>query len=273
MSAHNVRLVILAAILPMLLLVGQAGALTAVLNGSCSSGVSGHSQYITFSIYDSGNASVTNMLLDPRFVGLNMAGANSIALVAPGNNYSAKMYLNGTAMPGEYAGAIIARYAQGSSVFFTSFPCLVSFGNSTPSQVNTLTREKGDNIYGQAFNIGNAPLNVSVYMFVPPEFGVSPGMVNFTLNSNSEKSFNFTYSKPNESDIYTSFAIGSSYVYKGVHYASLTSFPVSLYTNANGISLDLLILYVSGGVVAALVALIVYSVLSKRHKRRNDSGA
>lgn len=272
MSFSNARIVFLAAILPMLLLVGQAGALTAVLNGGCSTGVLGQSRYINFSLSSSGNASLTNMLLDPTFVGLNITGANSIALVAPGNNYSVSMYVNGTPIPGEYAGAILARYSQGPSVFFASFPCLVTFGNAPPSQVSTVTKERGDNIYGEAFNIGDAPLNVSVYMFVPPEFKVSPHAENFTISPNSQKAFNFSYSKPNESGVSTSFAIGSSYTYKGVHYASLAILPIGLYKNA-GINLDLLMLYLSGGVIAALAALIVYSVLSKRRKARKADGA
>lgn len=273
MSASNIRLVVLAAILPMLILVGQAGALTAVLSGSCTPGVSGQAQYVNFSIYDSGNASVTNMVLDPNFVDLNMTGANSISLVAPGNNYSVKLYVNGTAMPGSYAGAIIARYTQGPSVFFATFPCLASFGSHGPSQVNTVTTVKGNRITGEAFNIGSTPLNVSVYLFVPPEFSVSPSMENFTIRPDSEKTFNFTYSKPNESDINTSFALGSSYTYKGVHYAALSGLPINLYRGATGINMDLLVLYVSSGIIAALVALIAYSVLSKRRRRRNVGGA
>ena len=272
MSASNIRLVALAAIIPMLILIGQAGALTAVLSGSCTPGVSGQTQYVNFSVYDSGNASVTNMVLDPNFVGLNMTGANSISLVAPGNNYSVRLYVNGTAMPGSYAGAIIARYTQGPSVFFASFPCLASFGSYGPSQVSTVAKEKGNRISGEAFNIGSTPLNVSVYMFVPPEFSVSPSMENFTIGPDSEKPFNFTYSKPNESDINTSFALGSSYIYKGEHYAVLSSMSINLYKGANGINLDLLVLYVSGGIIAALIALIAYSVLSKRRRLRGSAG-
>ena len=268
MSIKSKSAIPIAMLLPLLLLLGQANAATAVLSGACFSGSSPSGQYINFSIFDSGNASVTNMLLTPDFVGLNVTSYNSIGLVGPGNNYSVRFYTNnGTKAEGEYAGAIIARYSQGSSEFFTSFPCLANFGNALPSLTSITSKRIGNKIEGEVFNIGKSTYNVSVYMFVPPGFTVSPQFLNYTIKPNSAANYSFTFSEPNETGVSTSFAIGSSYESNGVHYASLGIYSISLGKPASVLNLGLITIYAGAAVVAALVALIIYSrFVRKKHK-------
>ncbi len=256
------------------LCLSMARADTITLTGTCSpSVVNATHDYIEFNLSNSGNGTATDILLLPKISGASSYNQSvSANILAPESTLQFMVYAHNLSYPGDYAENFLVEYGQGSSTFIALFPCLVPVLARTQSAVLI---EDVANSSRSAYNATivnpSYPVNASVQVVVPEELTARPSAFNVELNTTvpSRISFNVT---PLASGVGTfTSAIEASYVYKGMHYASLQTFGVSIGAAASGGSGDITLLALAA-IIICIIALIAFSIARGRARPAAKTG-
>ncbi len=253
-----------------ILLVGVSGASTVTLTGSCySNTINATNSRMQFNITNSGNGTATDMVIEPEISGAQLAGNSTmlIPFVEPGMSYPQQIVLSNFSMPGSYVERFVVRYSQGSSTFTTIFPCIVNIGSRSVSllAVTGVTRS-GNRLVLNISSIADYPITANVSAFAPPDFNISQSMQNVTVRGYSLSNVSFAFVPPSITDAAFPISIIVSYARNGVHYSTLAITTITFGSKSSGNAGFSYIIIASIAVIAAIIALIIFSALRGRHK-------
>ncbi len=242
---------------------GFACADTITLTGTCSQSiVNATNNHITFNLSNSGNGTATNILLLPRVSGGITANTSMHAnILAPDSAIGFDIYMHNLSYPGSYAQNFLVEYGQGSSAFIALFPCIVPIiSNAQGAVVVGSVSNPSGSLYNATIENPSFPVNAVVQVAVPPELSAKPQSFNLTLgqSSVSQISYNVT---PIVSEVGTfTSAIEVSYIYEGMHYASMRAFGVSIGSHAAAGTGNFTLIAI-GAVIICIIILLILSVI------------
>jgi hypothetical protein len=255
-------------IILMSLVLAYASASTVTLTGSCPGSVlTNSSNYIEFTIANSGNGTASDMIIQPILSGMSTYNsAEELPIVTPGSNYTERFYMYNLSVPGSYAIEFLATYEQGASNFTTFFPCLAYVGRPAVSLASITLSVHGGSAIANISSLSKSPINASLVLLAPPELHVLAPQRNLTIAPYSSATERFTVSQPN---LQATFPIIAqlSYSYAGIHYASIATAMIGL-SSAELQSSHLSEINLGFGVaVAVIVVLIAVSFVKSRGRK------
>ncbi|MCL5430029.1 MAG: hypothetical protein M1504_00960 [Candidatus Marsarchaeota archaeon] len=263
------------AFLTFLFLFGTAYSGTVTLTGTCHSTLS--SNYVNFTISNSGNDSATDMYVTPYLFGMgngSAASASYAGLLGPGQNYSHSFYINSAPIHGTYAIGFITSYSQGGSAFSAAFPCLASFGAVEGSgiSIGNIAQSKGDYLEATIYNNRSTAVNATVYAIAPYSLEILPKSISLSLNPGSYKnvSFEVNSSIPDGIGAFT-LAIAAEYTVNGTHHATMSTYDMKAGSSVVQIGVGenrYLPEEIIGTIIIMLVALIITSLLKSKGAKK-----
>ena len=249
--------------------VSHAG--TVVLTGTCSGNLA-PGNVLNFALFNNGTDTAYSLLVSPIIQNASPAeNTYSISSLPPRVSITTHIGLLNITGRGSYVSALILNYQQGQQTFTALFPCIINFSNSTNSTLRIFhsSQVNSSNIAKIEVNVTNGSnnnLSTIVSMFVPPTFtNLSSSSYLIALKPFQTKSLFFTYALPLGQVNYTT-AIAASYVFGGLHYASLATLAVSNYippTKANSQNY----LFIGVIVIVVLLLLLIVRSIIRRRKR------
>ncbi len=247
----------------------MASASTVTLTSSCSNIAVGNSgKYVNFTISNSGDGTATSMILTAAQQGLYSNTVNNVTSLPPGSAETFRFYLTNVTYPGSYGFGVYALYMQGQQSFIVSFPCVVSFMNSSGSQLAITNASVANRqITAQVMNLARHSINATTYFIASPITGLSTNPTAFSIAAGDLHPIKaeVAVSKLN---ITVPVAILVTYVENNMSYTSMSTVNVSL-TSSNGFDLTTMVLV---AIIAVVVALIIASIAATIRKRGAKAG-
>ena len=257
------------------LFVGIAGASTVTLTGSCSDLMASNSgMYINFTLSNTGNGPASDMFLTTNLHGLYSYNISTLQTLNPNQEHTFKFPIkNQNVYKGTYGFGVLVSYAQGSQRFSVSFPCLVSYVNSTKSLLITNASTQNSQINVSVVNTAPYPLNATVY-FINPQGLLNPEMIRMAIAKNGAYKFDSVINQSMLSPSETiDIGIITSYIHDSISYSSLnlitfSSSPSSSHTT-NPIFYAWILI---AAIIIFLILLIVISIIKNRkHSKKSES--
>ena len=255
-----------------LLLASLAAAGTLTLSGLCRNPVDGTSIVFNLSNSNLSNDTAYNIGIQPFISGARSAseGYAVNGLLQPGAGANVSISLSNITARGTYADYFVTTYMQGMDSFTAVFPCLVSFHNTTVSQIYlTPSVSPGPNgtakVSVSLFSAANVTANVS--LILPPTFLYeSARQLRIGLGPYITKNATFYLKLPSSAQVSYGVAAAAQYEEGNLSYARYVSFSISQQKLNPPLDLGSVLLWASAAVVALLVALLAYVFLKKRKK-------
>jgi len=259
--------------LALLMMAGIVSAGTVTLTGACSRlGISGN--VMNFSLSNSGNDTAFNMIVTPMIQNVQTARSfYAINSLGPKTIETLTMNLTNIDVKGTSAGYFSVAYQQGGDVFTAVFPCLLSFYNVTESPLliipRTSTAANGNTtVLLSVFNAGATAIDANVSLMLPPAFTYKSSKY-FQLSIAPYQTANFTFLLrfPSTNQVSYSVAAFASYMQNGLSHASLRTFIIASNPPVPA-NFSFMLILLAAVVVVAVLALIVFSILRKRGKKK-----
>ena len=258
------------------LFVGIAGASTVTLTGSCSNLIASNvGRYINFTLSNSGNGPASDMFLTTNLHGLYSYNISTLKTLNPNQEYIFRFPIkNQNVYKGTYGFGVLVSYAQGTQRFSVSFPCLVSYINSTKSLLVTNASTQGSQINVSVANHAPYPLNATVY-FINPQGLLNPEMIRMEISKDGAYRFDSVINQSMLSPSETiDIGIITSYIHDNVSYSSLNLISFSSSPNASHTQSPI---FYTGILIAAiiifLILLIIISIIrNMKHQKKVPSG-
>lgn len=254
------------------LLFSIASAGTVTLSGGCISSNT-LTNTTAFKILNSGNDTAVQMVITPIIQ--NAESINSIYTISslgPGSNFTINVTAENITTKGTSGAYLLAAYQQGGSVFTAVFPCLMSFGAKTESQlllvVNSSTALNGSaKVKVSVYNAGKKALTVNVSLATPTSFSYeSARYQQLVAQPSATTSTTFYLTIP--TSVQSSYTVGAiaSYIQDNLSYAN---FAVTVLSSSGPSKIDLssLMLFGTAAALAVVLALIGFSLLKGKKKQ------
>ncbi len=255
------------ALIGLVALFGVLHAGTVVLTGTCGqTPISANHPYNSFSLLNSGNETASGLIIVPDFsVGNAVNISESVSTITPGQNVTENFYFSNLSMEGSYAGSYEVSYSQGSSSFFTTFPCIINVIKPTVSLLRVLNINVSGRILKVSLaNVGKSAISANVSLILPQSFSAAPQNATVDLGPLETTNVSFAISYPKLSNVEYPLSAYASYAIGGLHYATLGTYTLNLYAKQSIFSSQYLIFAAIAVVIIIMVVLIAFSIIRKR---------
>jgi len=253
----------------------SAGTLT--LSGSCTKPLNGNT--LVFAISNSGLSNDTAYSIGIQPVISRASVASSwypVNSLMPGASANVSISMLNITAKGTYADYFITTYRQGIDVFTTVFPCLVSFQNSTASQVYLSPSavsgaNSTESVIAAVTNAGTTNVTANVSLILPPTFSYSSSRqrsISLAPYTKGNVSFSLVL-PPGAQQVSYGVAAAVQYYRGNLSYATYVPFTISA-QKPGSMDFGSIILW---SFAAVIVLLLVLLVLSFSRKRRKSSTA
>lgn len=256
-----------------------ASAVTTVtLNAHCSISQTPSGTQAVFHIANTGNGTAANVTITPQphSVGLSLnPQSTQIGSLHPGTNATASFNVSSYTYPGSYVVGFAAQYTQGPAEITTLYPCTITIGQQQQNYVDIsyLNYSRG-RIKASFINFASMALPVSIYVMAPYGVFVRGSSFNATLEPGVplNSTFNVTLYPPSGVTNATyAVAVSTSYVTNNTSVSGYSTVLVEQGAS-KGLSSQWFE-YTVIAVIAALVALILFSATFGRRRRRTHAEA
>ncbi len=251
------------------LFAGSSSAITVTLSGSCSGVYAENStQYVKFSISNSGDSPATNLSIVPYSYKLLFSPVEKfLPILYNGNGTALSFAVSNATLNGTYAFGILVSYGQAGQIFTVAFPCIATVGKASPALMFISNISFSNNrLATQITNTYARDVSADMYFISPPSFSISPmrTAVYARADSIASEISNASFTASFNGKVTVTAAI--SYIINNTAYASIVILPISPSLPARQAGIDPLWLIIAA-VIAVLLALIIASVVIRLRRR------
>jgi hypothetical protein len=254
------------------LLFSIASAGTVTLNGGCAPSNTLTNTTI-FSISNSGNDTAMQMILTPVMQNAEPSNATyAISSLGPSSSATINVTAKDITAKGTSGAYFVAAYQQGGSVFTAVFPCVMSFGTMTKSQlilgINSSAALNGSaEVTVHAYNAGSSAVAANISLAAPPSFTYRSARYQQIFMRPAEM-VNATFYLTIPNLVQSSYTVGaiSNYIQDNLSYANFVV--TVLGSTAPASKAGSLLFFGVAAAVVVVLALIGFSLFRSRGKKK-----
>ena len=258
------------ALIMIMLLASNSSATTVTLSGTCNfSMINATNNSILFNLSNSGDASAIGIILNPQIVGGgNVNSTVYINSLPPGSSAINSMHIENISKKGSYVLNIFTQYNQGTSTFYTIFPCEFYYGSYvlSPLSVSSSIDKKGSLILNLTNDNSNA-IDAKVEVLSPQGFEIGNATRSVNISAGANANYAFGISVPKGSYNATLPIISEvSYSNANTHYALFSTTDIVYDGNKKPSGINVSLYNILFGLIIIVILLLIAISKIKRKK-------